>query len=193
VKIAFIDIETTGIDPTYADLVEVGIITEAGGEFEAFNSDVTKTLGEASVDALRINRYYERERDGDHLAAYQLAWEIATRTSGHVLAGANVHFDMHFLEAWMRRVGLAPAWDYHVLDVPTYAAAYINSRDGRTQKKFKPIYPPFRMNNEMFERLELKRDETLKHTALGDAKTAQMVWNYVWHISNLWVGKHDAV
>jgi DNA polymerase III epsilon subunit-like protein len=186
VKIAFIDIETTGIDPTYADLVEVGIITEDGGEFEAFNADVTKTLGEASVDALRINRYYEREREGDHLAAYQLAWEIATRTSGRVLAGANVHFDMHFLEAWMRRVGLAPAWDYHVLDVPTYAAAVINHATEGGLKK--PILPPFRLNNEVFERLELpKPDPADKHTALGDARTAKRVWDYVYG------GIYDAV
>lgn len=177
-KIAFIDIETTGLDPRIADLVEVGIIVD-DYEFEYFNANVD--TAHASIDAMRINRYYERYDDAKKaMQPRAMAQSIARLTSGCVLAGANVHFDKHFLEDWMTEVGFVPAWDYHVLDVPTYAAAYLNTIASlNPHQEVKPIVPPYRMNNELLRRLGLTRDEAAKHTALGDARTAKMVWDYV--------------
>lgn len=135
--------------------------------------------------ALKINGYYGK-RDIFHNTAlkaeayenttgewinehHNLAIVIARLTERHVLAGNTVHFDQRFLEAWLRKNGACPVWDYHVLDVPTYAAAYLKAKFGDVD-----LEPPFKSHN-VSAALGVDKPEN-QHTAIDDARWSKAMW-----------------
>ena len=123
--IAFIDLETTGLDPACHEILEAAVIRVDGGTLaEIDHTDVRvhpERIEDASPEALRINGYApEAWKDAASLGQ-ALEW-IAPLLDGAVLAGHNPGFDRAFLEAGCRRTGIAPpAWDHHLLDTASLA------------------------------------------------------------------------
>lgn len=123
--LVFIDCETTGLDATRHEIIEIGVIRVDGKTLaEIDHTDVRVRplrIEDADPEALRINGYSEAAwRDAASLPE-ALDWIAPLLTDG-VLAGHNVPFDRAFLDAAWRRTGVAPpVMDYHMLDTATLA------------------------------------------------------------------------
>lgn len=123
--VAFVDLETTGLDPSRHDIIEIGIVhvdartLEVLDEYEALVAP--ERLGEAQLDALAINGFTTAAWE-HALPLREALLEVAPLLEGALVAGHNVGFDWAFLEAGFRRAGLAlPNVDYHRLDTASLA------------------------------------------------------------------------
>ena len=122
-NIAFLDIETTGLDPLKHEIMEVAVILRKDSPIEAeqylhFSLPISEMR--ADPKALEINGYRERYSD---LKAIE-----RTRGKGRsvlydmlkdaLVVGNNVQFDLRFIE---QLLGMSP-WYYAPLDLKAYAA-----------------------------------------------------------------------
>ena len=134
--LAFLDLETTGLDPERHDILEIGVIrVDAATLEEIARTEVRvrpERLEDAWPKALRINGY--SEAGWRHAASLReaLCW-ISPYLSGACLAGHHVAFDRAFLDAAWKRVGIIPPpMDHHSLDTmvlswPLLAAGVVDS------------------------------------------------------------------
>lgn len=167
--IVFTDIETTGLDPQRHTITEIAMIK--GAQEKCWAIDLwPEELAAADSMAMKINGHYKLARyDASNRVTcadrYKFAKELAHWTEGCILAGNNVKFDQQFLEAWLRNEGQCPAWDYHVLDVPTFAAGVW----GLTDLPFKSSKVSV-----IFDVEEPKGADA--HTAMADAMWSKRLW-----------------
>jgi len=127
-KLAFLDTETTGLNPNDHEVIEIAIIVEEEGkEDRAFHSLILpERLARAQPEALRINGYAsapERWEAAPRMA--EVGAEIETLLKGAILVGHNVGFDASMLDSSMRRVGLDPRLPYHRIDTVTLAHEHL--------------------------------------------------------------------
>lgn len=158
--IAFVDVETTGLDPTRHDVFEIALIVD-GVELEWWPDH---SVEHADPTALRMTRYYERVPEPDH--PKDVAMAVAERTANRHLVGAVPSFDAAFLDVFLRRWGAAPAWHYHLVDVEALAAGKLG------------IEPPWD-SEELSRAVGIDPDEIDRHTALGDARWAKAIYEAV--------------
>ena len=112
-KLAFIDLETTGLSPKKHEILEIGYILaeqvpqEGRGPvlriLETFDTKVApERIGEADPTALKINGYNEEGWRGAMPLEKALRY-LAEKTSGAIVVGHNVDFDLGFLRAGFAR------------------------------------------------------------------------------------------
>lgn len=161
--LAFLDIETTGLDPFENEILEVAYIreTEDGGETTEFSLEIEERR--ANEEALKINKYHLRRND---LAAIELPWNVAadklsTELDGYVIVGNNPTFDLTFLRFFLRRWHKPIPWHYRPLDIGSMACGLLGEREVKTPAVAEAFNVP------------LPRDQ---HTALADAKWNQDVY-----------------
>ena len=121
--LAFIDLETTGLDPACHEILEIGVIRVYGDTLkEVEHAEVRVRPGriaDADPDALRVNGYSPGAWK-DAVAIEVALARVAPLLDGALLAGHNVWFDRAFLDAAWRRTDVAPPeMDHHVLDTVT--------------------------------------------------------------------------
>lgn len=120
-KIAFIDTETTGLNPELHEIIEICIITRD----EVYHTKIApERIHYANLDALRINGY--RGKDWAHAPTFkQVAPKIKSILQGCTLAGHNIKFDLEFLNESFSNNG----FDFHVghrtLDTVTLAYEHL--------------------------------------------------------------------
>jgi DNA polymerase III epsilon subunit-like protein len=162
--LAYIDIETLGLDPEQHDIWEVGVIVD-DKEYE-WQMDVR--LERADPGALRINRFYERHAryTGTPITLRdKVAGHIARLTSGRMLVGAVPSFDAAFLERFLRKNNFCPAWSHRLICVETMAAGALKVMPQGLRK--------------MAEMFDIKFAEGERHTALGDARVTRELYHAV--------------
>lgn len=162
-SVVFLDTETLGLDETRHDIWEVALIEEDGTE-HVWHPDAN--LAAADPTALRLTHYYDR-RDSEpweYLPPAVVAGDVVALTAGHHIVGAVPSFDTIRLERLFRRFGFAPAWHYHLVDVEALAAGKLG------------IAPPW--DSEKLSR-KLGIEPTERHTALGDARWAKVIYETV--------------
>lgn len=118
-NIAYLDIETTGLNPFEHEILEVAIIKEDAPHNPLwFSLPINESL--ASSQALEINKYYERRSDLQELQVPLEEAQDALREflTGRLVVGNNVQFDLSFLS---RLLGDQP-WYYAPFDLKMYAA-----------------------------------------------------------------------
>ena len=120
----FVDTETTGLDPTKHELLEVAAIrTDPTGTTIISKYQATLKpmhLERAEPKALEVNGYAQWKNEpctepGDVVDALQ---KLAI---GTVLVGQNVSFDEGFLSPLFTRLGMKPPWGYHKVDTVALA------------------------------------------------------------------------
>ena len=126
--LAFIDTETTGLDASVHEVIEVAIIKEhPDGRLERWQSLIRpKDLDSAHPKALAMNGYNEAPERWDS-APYSehVAEDIAARLKGCVIVGHNVGFDLKFLQANFDREGLKYRLPYHKVDTVSLAYEHL--------------------------------------------------------------------
>lgn len=132
--LAFLDIETTGLNPDLHDVWEIALILrEPDEEADAeFRWTVEPDLATADPKALEIGRYWERTMrlsnprfDAEFYDSADAARELAHLLVGAVVVGANPAFDQAFLTRWLRRHGQVWAAHYRTIDVTTLGWGYL--------------------------------------------------------------------
>lgn len=122
----FVDVETTGLDPTKHEIIEVSARrTSPDGEtiLGEYTAKIRPTnLAVAEPKALQINGYTEEgwapEKCVDQPTVVTQLHRLAQNC---VLVGHNVSFDEGFLRALFAKSGLQPPWGYHKVDTVALA------------------------------------------------------------------------
>lgn len=123
--IAFVDIETTGLDPDRHEILEVAVVRVDPDALIVLEEKSVlvqpERLSDADPEALAVCGYSASVWS----RALPLKWAlraIAPLLDGALIAGHNVGFDWSFLEAGFRRAELPlPRVDYHRLDTASLA------------------------------------------------------------------------
>lgn len=190
--VAFIDTETTGLDPFLHDPWEIAVVLRHDGHDEEHIARIQPDLTNASPEALSINRFHERT------AAPSWAWddrETAARRlydvlDGAVLVGSNPAFDAEMLTHLFGRYFDQPRpWHYRTVDVVTLAAGALYGRAAeRTRndcdatwysKVSRALGWPWHSHDvSRHVQIEPPAPEA-RHTALADARWARDVWDQV--------------
>lgn len=113
--LAFIDLETTGLDPLRHEIIEIGLVLaeqkRVGGKYELKIVDeweikvLPTRIEDAEPEALRINGY----KNEDWLFAVPLAGaleELSKHTKNAIMIAQNIAFDWGFLEHAYRSTGV---------------------------------------------------------------------------------------
>ena len=189
---AFVDCETTGLDPFLHDAWEIAVILRHDGQDEEHVVRIKPDLTSAEPEALRINRYHER------VSAPGWAWDdretaarrLHTLLDGAVLIGSNPAFDAEMLTHLLGRYFDQPRpWHYRTVDVATLAVGSLYGRAAeRTRhdcdatwysKVARAVGWPWKSQDvSLHVRVEPPTSDA-RHTALADARWARDVFDAV--------------
>lgn len=159
-NLAFIDIETTGLNLIRHEIIEIGcVITSPDLEvLEEFEIKIKpERIEEADPTSLKINQYNEKE----WMSALPLEEAMAVfsaKVKNCIMVGQNVAFDSGFLEYAYAKVGIPNPMHYHKLD--TIAIAWAKFHREKDVEHFSL--------REMCIRFGIKNERA--HRALSDAR-----------------------
>ena len=159
-NLAFIDIETTGINILDNEIIEIGCVltTPKFKIIEEFEIKIKpKNIYTANKTSLKITHYNEE----DWQSASDLADAIEillVKTKDCIMVGQNVAFDVSFLEYNFARLGLSNMMHYHKLDTISIAWAKFNKKRDFEHFSLREMCKYFGIKNEN------------PHSALSDAR-----------------------
>ncbi len=167
-NLAFIDIESTGLDLERHEIIQIGCVLVRpvprqgrGPELEVIEEFEFKIKPEhietADPEALLINGY--KEEDWVFAIGIKKALEeLAEKVKDAVMVGHNVSFDHAFLEKAFKKNGIPNTMHYRKLD--TISIAYAKLYDDGDIEKFSL--------RALCEKLGIENKNA--HTALSDAR-----------------------
>jgi len=122
-RFVFVDTETTGLDHTKHEMLEIAIVVIENGERTTIERKIKPTRIEtAQPKALEVNGYSEEEWEEAEEWNKEMSLEFRDLIRGAMIIGHNPMFDMRFIEAACTRFGvrlpLRPVFD-------TKCAAYM--------------------------------------------------------------------
>lgn len=172
--LAFLDVETTGLDPQKHEVIQIGVVLarqfpregNVGPGIELIEEIDMKIKPErldlAEEDALRINGY----NDADWMFAPDLknAMEfLSKKLEGTIQVSHNLTFDAAFMEKTFERAGMENTMARYKLDTISIAFARLYNRPD-VKYSLKYLCDLFQIKNEN------------AHTALADAKALYQVY-----------------
>jgi DNA polymerase III epsilon subunit-like protein len=171
-RFVFVDTEATGLDHARHELTEVAwIVRFEDGREEERRYFPQHTIDGADDDALELTHYEERIAPQDKTPAKVWLTEFLDHADGAVLVGAVPDFDARHLDLACRKLGVAPTWDHHLLDVETLALPFIAPGPEMPRSLAKTCAA-----------LDLPHDKDQAHGALYDAQQAKAVFDRVWDL-----------
>lgn len=176
-NLAFIDLETTGLDPEKHEIIEIGAIiarqiqcADKGCELEVIDELELKVKPEhletSDPESLKINGYNE----GDWLFAVSLQQAIkvlAEKTEGAILVAQNVSFDWSFLEKAFAKTGVANKMDFHRLDLLSMAYAKLYHNPAAQRFSLRSLCAHYEIRNER------------AHSALADIRATYEIYKKI--------------
>lgn len=182
-QLAFVDTETTGLDPDRHQIWEVALIVD-DEEYEWF---LPVDLSRADPVALNIGRFHDRYTlpgiySGPSRHLENVVSQIAELTRGRHLVGAVVSFDEERLRKLLRENGECPMWHYHLIDVEALAVGYLwrkvaENVEAGYNDSIEPSLP-WDSEDVSFS-VGVDPDDFDRHTALGDARWAKAIYEAV--------------
>lgn len=132
-RLAFVDTETTGLDPDKHPIWEVALIVREDGADPADDLELSWQLpltpaAAAQHDpvARELTRFDARRwPDQDLTAPRAFAEAFADATAGAHIVGAVPSFDEERLRRMFRPLMIATRWHYHLIDVEALAVGYL--------------------------------------------------------------------
>ena len=159
-NLAFVDIETTGLDVLEHEIIEIGcVLTTPDLEvIEEFELKIKpEHIENANPVSLKVNHY--KEEDWVDALPLEEAMQIfAEKVKGCIMVGQNIAFDSGFIEHAFSKLDIANTMHYHRLDTISIAWAKLHND---------PNLEHFSLR-EMCLRFGIKNDKA--HTGLSDAR-----------------------
>ena len=166
--LAFIDVETTGLNPEKHEIIELACVLgkqtprpNRGPEVtfvEEFNLKIKpERLEDAEPEALRINGY----NDVDWMFAIDLknAMEhLAKKAAGAIMVSHNICFDFAYVERAFRTTGVTNTMHYQKLDTISIAFARHYNKPDFDKYSLRYLCDTYGVKNER------------AHTALADTR-----------------------
>jgi DNA polymerase III epsilon subunit-like protein len=119
---AFVDVETTGLDPQTHEMIEFAVVYE-DNKTVSFKIQ-PRRMDKASPEALKINGYTP-EKWQEALPLDRAASQIANALQNCILVGHNVKFDMGFIQALLKEANVKARLGYHTIDTVTLAYEHL--------------------------------------------------------------------
>jgi len=102
-RLAFVDVETTGLEPGVAEIIEVGIAFDDGREVHF--KVKPEHIETAHPKALEVNGY--RPEDwGDAISQHEAALRLAGELNDCFVGGQGTKFDVKFIDALGKKFGI---------------------------------------------------------------------------------------
>ena len=159
-NLAFIDIETTGLNLIKNEIIEIGcvITTPDLKVIEEFELKIKpQHIENAEPAALKVNRYDPSDWREAH--ALEKAMKIfSKKVKDCIMVGHNVAFDAGFLEHAFAQTGISNSLHYHKLDTVSIAWAKLHREPDLEHFSLRELGARFGIVNER------------AHTALSDAR-----------------------
>ena len=159
-NLAFIDIETTGLNLLRHEIIEVGcvIATPDLKIIEEFELKIKpEHIEDADKTALKVNGYAEE----NWIFAYTLNEAMkmfSKKVKDCIMVGHNVSFDAAFLESAFAKTQIENTLHYHKLDTVSIAWAKLHKEPDLDRFSLRELCVRFNIKNEH------------AHTALSDAR-----------------------
>lgn len=123
-RLAIIDLETTGLDPQTHEIIEIGLVVVDSEDYTILDQWDAKVRPERPQDghpeAYKVNGYTKEEWIGA-MTLDQALLALSERMTMATMLSYNVSFDYGFLQAAYRKTGLKDPMNYHRLDLLTLA------------------------------------------------------------------------
>jgi len=103
-RLAWVDCETTGLDPAKHEVIEIGIVRSDGVTLS--RKVLPKHIETADPEALKINGYSGYDWDRTAKTAEVVAEEVKTILRDCLIVTQNAKFDYGFVEALFREAGV---------------------------------------------------------------------------------------
>jgi DNA polymerase-3 subunit epsilon len=129
--LAFVDVETTGLDPDVHEIIQVAILVESQTTNQVVMGFETKVkpqnLEVADPKALELNGYQNHPEwwDSAPVMNEELAAVIASYLKNAIMVGQNVGFDKGFLQKALKKYDM---WDWighHTVDTASMAIEHL--------------------------------------------------------------------
>ncbi|WP_369068572.1 hypothetical protein [Kineococcus terrestris] len=171
--LVFLDTETTSLLPD-RQAWEVAIIRrDLDGRRTTWEAMLPVDITSADPASLRIGGYYDRHPVGRWLTGkgepqtrtvqpHQAARRIVELTHEATIVGACPWFDTETLERFLRRYDAIPSWHYRLRDVEAMTAGFAGSAEVGGLAHCAQL-------------LDVVQHDP--HTAMGDALTAERIWD----------------
>ena len=165
--IAITDVETTGLDPTIQEIVEIGLVVVNQQTLEMLDTLDVKVRPEhletADKRALELNGY--NEADWQNALTLQAAMSLySDKTKDAIFCAHNVTFDWSFILEAFKKTYVKNQMDYH--RVGLFTMAWMRLRNSGLEK--------FNMN-EVAKYLGIA-EEPMPHRAINGAMTAYEIY-----------------
>jgi DNA polymerase III alpha subunit (gram-positive type) len=171
-RLIFVDTEATGLDHRVHQLTEVAwILREPDGTEVTRRFVPEHTLDGAEEKALEITRYHELLAGEPRTPDAEWVDVLLADAEGAVLVGVVPDFDARHLLQACQRVGRAPTWDHHLIDVGTLAMPLLAAA---------PEVP--RGVASLCISLGVEHDAGRAHGALYDAQQTMRCFDRVWSL-----------
>jgi DNA polymerase III epsilon subunit family exonuclease len=158
-NLAFIDIETTGLNVLKHEIIQIGavITTPKLKVIEKFELKIKpKKIKNAEPISLKIT-HYNREDWEDGISLEEAMKILSEKVKDCIMVGQNISFDSGFLEYNFAKLKLKNSMHYHKLDTISIAWAKFNKKSKITHFSLR----------EMSKYFNIKNDKP--HSALSDA------------------------
>ena len=174
-KLAFIDTETTGLDPQTSVVLEFAAIVVHPTEghviarYETKIKPTEQELQYAHPKALEKNGYTDEAWEGAPTIE-QLAPDIGALLEGCVLVGHNVAFDETMLKAHFAAYGIEERVPYKKIDTQTLAYEHLT---------------PLGLKSVSLDRIRefLGWSKEGAHTAMKDVEDTKQLFNLLWRMT----------
>lgn len=127
-KIAVIDLETTGLDVDTNEIIEIGGVIFDDTDFKIIDTIDLKVKPEHPEihhpKAYEVNGYNEADWK-DALPLYEAMKIFKEKTEGCMFCAHNIAYDYNFVQKAFAKTGLENKMDYHNIDIFTLAWAKI--------------------------------------------------------------------
>lgn len=167
-NLAFIDVETTGLNSDVHEIIELGVVLvrqipeegkgpalEVLGEYEY--KIIPEKIFNADPESLKINGYAP-EKWADAKPLREVMEDFAVRTKSSSFVAHNVAFDLEFVKRAFERAGVKNLMHYHKID--TISLAFAKLYHDPKVEKFSLRF--------LCEYFSIKNENA--HTAISDAR-----------------------